>query len=643
MKKGILRAVCVLCCVSLLMTLALAAKLPTDDYEFPDDWSRDALIFTVENGILAGDENQNLNPESNITRAEMAAVLVRLLGASNKADLSAYTDVHIEDWFYDELSAAVGAGIFNGTSKTTMEPEAPITREQAVVVLCRTFGIISSDREGYLSFHDGKTISDYARDSVSAMRQDQLVNGYEDNTFRPTAYITRAEVAQLLYNLLDCIADTPEEIPESGWVLYRGEEALPADLTLDGTLILGQSMPADLTAGNWSITGTLVLRTAANTVADLSGLTVGRLICAPLSGKVNASADFVCLWGGGVEYTGVASTLIVMGGTHTANGGYPTLQVRGGSLTLNGSSQVVTMDASTALTMSGSADSIYTGGGVTLSIGGTVGKVTLDGAGCKLGGAGHVGTVVVNYGSTNISIGYDVYDDSWYQSYQKDHDNALQTVQTMRVPCTVEKETTLYSDSYLTNPIRTLPAGSTVYNEWHPAGNTFYASCEDGTKGWVYRWDCYIPDDVVTTDGKLDYSKATKEGFVDLRGYSSATDYLIWVSRYTQKVIVYQGSYGDWEVIRTMPCSTGENNTPTPAGIYVTSMNDVGWDFNNYYVSNVTIFWGDHAFHSILLSYNGGIYDDRVGIPLSHGCVRMLIEDCRYISSLPLNTTVIVY
>ena len=73
-----LRAAALLCCLSLLLTFASAAKVPTDGYEFPDDWSHDALVFAVESGILAGDENHNLNPSKNITRAEMATIMQRI-------------------------------------------------------------------------------------------------------------------------------------------------------------------------------------------------------------------------------------------------------------------------------------------------------------------------------------------------------------------------------------------------------------------------------------------------------------------------------------------------------------------------------------------------------------------------------------
>ena len=404
MKKIAMRAAALLCCLCLLLGGVSAAKLPTDGYEFPENWSREALIFAVENGILAGDENHDLKAESNITRAEMAAVLVRLLGATEQGDLSAYTDVQKTDWFYTELAAAVGAGVFNGTSDTTMAPNAPITREQAAVVLCRAFGVVSTDRESYKNFTDGKNVSGYARDAVSAMKESKLVNGYSDGTFLPGNPITRAEVAQLLYNLFDCIADTPEEIPASGWVLYRGKDALPKNIAIDGTLVLGQAMPTKLEIEEWSVTGTLVLRTATNTEADLTGLTAGRLVCAPRSGVVSSGVSTVCLWGGGVSYTGVASELIVMGGAHTANGGYPTLDLRGGSLKLNGSSEKVTMDPNTTLDMTGSAEEITMQAGAKLTLGGSVDTLTIAGQNCTVDGAGHAGSVIVGYGGLKLNI-----------------------------------------------------------------------------------------------------------------------------------------------------------------------------------------------------------------------------------------------
>lgn len=61
---------------------------PLEGYTFPDNWAREPLMFAVRNGILQGRGDYNLDPTGRTTRAEMAAMLVRLLGAKEQGDLS---------------------------------------------------------------------------------------------------------------------------------------------------------------------------------------------------------------------------------------------------------------------------------------------------------------------------------------------------------------------------------------------------------------------------------------------------------------------------------------------------------------------------------------------------------------------------
>lgn len=640
METRLPRLLALLLMLSLLLSLAATAADP-DSYEIPNDWSHDAFVFAVENDILRGDHHMRLNPQKNITRAEMAAVLVRLIGATQQGNLSAFSDVDPNAWYYPELSAAYAAGIFGGVTATQMMPNAFITREQAFVALCRAFGIVSANRTAYTAFTDGNKTSAYARDSLSAMKELGLLRGYGDGSVRPLAYITRAEIAQLLYNLFDCIADAPDELPASGTVLYRGTQKLPDMLTLDGTLIITQAAPAVFTPVSWQITGSLILRTGKNTNANLSAVSAKQLVCAPLSGSVSGKASEVCLWGASSSFTGNAGRLIVCGGSHSFTGASNAINVRAGTLTHNGNTGDVTLDGSTTLVLNGNAGNITANGDNTaLTVNGRAASITLNGGLSTVNGTGSAGTITICKEQCTVTLKCDKLNDLLYQA---EHDAALQTVRTMRIPCTVKRATAIYKNRDFTGYIRSLPAGTIVYNQYHPDNNTLYVSLGDGTWGWVPRWDCYIPDDAVTTDGKLDYSKATKEGFVDLCNYNSKTDYLIWVSRYTQKVMVFQGKQGAWKLIRTFPCSTGSNDTPTPQGIFEIFSRTQRWNFSYYYVNNVSIFNGGHAFHTILLDYGGGVYDGRVGIPLSHGCIRMLPEDCKYIYNLPMNTRVVVY
>lgn len=600
---------------------------PEEEYIYPNDWSRNALIFAVENGIFKGDKDRNLNPDQNITRAEMAAVLVRLLGATETTSLSAFADVSSTAWYYGELSAAVACGIFGGTSANAMQPNQPITREQAVVVLCRAFGIVSNNFEAYKEFSDKGSVSAFARDSVSAMRVRGFVNGYSDGSFQPKKSITRAEVAQLLYNIFDVVADTPEEITTEGTIIYRGAEELPQQLDISGTLIIGQAAQQVIAPQSWNISYSLVLRTGKDTQADLSCVQTEKLVCAMISGMVTAPPrNELYLGGTSCDYFGDASTITVVGGDHSFTGNSSLIYLRGGSLIHNGNTGDIYMQGSTALELNGLAD-----------------YISVDGDRVKISGNGKAAYIVISYEHRDITLAYDEMKDIWYETYGAEHDNALNVVQTQKIPCKVLYDTVLYTNFNMNTVLCNVKAGTIVYNEYHPKDEKMYVSLPDGTKGYINRWLCDLPLNMVTTNGNLDYSKATKEGFVDLMGCRSATQYLIWVSKYTQKVMVFTGTKGDWNLIKTFPCATGTNNTPTPAGSSQTFGHEARWYYSDHCIDNVTYFNGWHAFHTVLMNYDGTFYNATVGVPMSHGCVRLLPEAALYIYNLPLCTGVIVY
>jgi len=615
--------------ITFLLILALFIQLGgtvfATKYKFPNDWSRDALEFAVENEILAGDEKHDLRPKDNITRAEMAAVLVRLLGAKERVDISSYEDVSKSAWYYKELAAAVACGIFGGVSATKMQPKQPITREQAVVVICRAFGIVSQERDTYKEFSDKRKISAYARDAVSAMKALGLVNGYKDGSFAPKRSITRAEVAQLLYNIFDCIADSPSDLPTEGTVIYRGSEALPQELILDGTLIIGQACES-VEAVNWSISNTLVLRGGNDFSAEFSALSTQNLVCAPLSGSIIApELEQVTLWGNESNFSGAAKNLIVMDGKHTYSGVSEQIHMRAGKLCHDGNTGEVVMETSTELEMNGESA-----------------MITVRGKDCKLTGSGKTALLKTHAEKNKIDLAYDEWQDIWKETYLEEHNQALDIVQTQRVPVPIFRRAPLYEDREMQKELRVLEVGDTVYFEYHPSDRV-YVSLEDGTKGWVMRYACGWTENLVTTDGNLDYSEPVKEGFVNLQEYESKTDYLIWISKYTQKVMVFEGEQGAWDLIRTFPCATGSNETPTPAGVYEIFKRTDQWDFSDHCVRDVSIFNGGHAFHTVLLNFDGTFYNRHVGEPISHGCVRMLLDDAKYIYNLPMETCVVVY
>ena len=126
--------------------------------------------------------------------------------------------------------------------------------------------------------------------------------------------------------------------------------------------------------------------------------------------------------------------------------------------------------------------------------------------------------------------------------------------------------------------------------------------------------------------------------------YGSATQWLLMVNNTTCRVGVYRGFRGNWQPVFYWQCSPGKASTPTVLGEYtVTGKGYVfGHGYSCYYY---TQFYGDYLFHSVL--YDQGtfnIQDGRLGQNLSHGCVRLSLENAKWIyDNIPYGTKVVSY
>lgn len=126
----------------------------------------------------------------------------------------------------------------------------------------------------------------------------------------------------------------------------------------------------------------------------------------------------------------------------------------------------------------------------------------------------------------------------------------------------------------------------------------------------------------------------------------SNTPYLIYVNLNNQKTYIYEGAINEWSLNQTFDCSTGVESAETPKGIY--TITDRGeWFYSNefdqggkYWVQ----FWGDYLFHSLPFDESQTeILDYTLGTPASHGCIRLNVEDSKWIyDNLPDDTKVII-
>ena len=126
--------------------------------------------------------------------------------------------------------------------------------------------------------------------------------------------------------------------------------------------------------------------------------------------------------------------------------------------------------------------------------------------------------------------------------------------------------------------------------------------------------------------------------------YSSSTPYLILVNRSTHLVGVFQGWQGNWNLIKFWDCADGKPSTPTVEGEF--TVGSRGYYFNSgaYRCYWWTQFYNDYLFHSVLYNWGGVLQDGRLGMGLSHGCVRLQIDNAKWIyDNIPSGTKVVVY
>lgn len=199
-------------------------------------WYQSAMDYAVENHLLQGDEKGDLMPNNNATRAQVATILSRVFGLTKGKTITHYTDVNKDAWYYGPLSIATEMGIIKGDTDYTMRPNDNITRQEAFVIIARTFSVPTGKTSALEKFSDAGDISSWATKTLAGMVDNGLLKG-SGGKLNPKANITRAEFAQVIFNLGIVFFSDPAELPEDGIAVYTGADAL--DVTdFAGTLYL---------------------------------------------------------------------------------------------------------------------------------------------------------------------------------------------------------------------------------------------------------------------------------------------------------------------------------------------------------------------------------------------------------------------
>ena len=267
-KKRILAMIlAVASCLSLAVSVSAATtpnRKTTDFRDFDKSaWYAEAVSAAVDNGLLYGKSSTIIDPNGDMTRAEMAAIINRSFGCYKATDISQYKDVSKSKWYYKDVALAVQMGTYNGRSSSTMAPDAPISRQEAMTVVARALEL---DYDAYAktdlsAFSDRSDISNWAVPYVRAMVGADYIHG-RTKGLEPLDNITRAEFAQIFHNIIGTyiVSKGTYDKDIKGSVLIRTDEVTLKDMTVDGDLIIGcGAADGKITLDNVTIKGRLLV------------------------------------------------------------------------------------------------------------------------------------------------------------------------------------------------------------------------------------------------------------------------------------------------------------------------------------------------------------------------------------------------
>jgi len=267
-KKRILAMfLAVASCLSLAVSASAANAVNRKATDFRDfdrtAWYAEAVSAAVDNGLLYGKSSAIIDPNGDMTRAEMAAIINRSFGCYKTADISQYNDVSKSKWYYKDVALAVQMGTYNGRSASAMAPDAPISRQEAMTVVARALELDydSYSKTDLSAFSDRSEISNWALPYVRAMVGAGYIHG-RGKILAPLDNITRAEFAQIFYNIIGTyiVSKGTYDKDIKGSVLIRTDDVTLKNMTVDGDLIVGcGTADGKITLDNVTVKGRLLV------------------------------------------------------------------------------------------------------------------------------------------------------------------------------------------------------------------------------------------------------------------------------------------------------------------------------------------------------------------------------------------------
>ena len=252
MKKALSIVIAMAMTLSLL-TLGAAAKGTYSDTQ--GTWAEAAIERWSGYGMIQGN-NGKFDPNGDLTRGQMATMLTRLLKLA-AAESAGFSDITDETWCADAVNRCAAAGIMLGNNGKAM-PNAPITRQEAMVMLARALGVAPvTDTKALAKFADADKAGTFAQGYLAALVEAGIVKGTAEGKLDPLSNITRAEMVTIVDRLIAHYADTDGmtvDAKDGGLVLVVAKNVKVVNAP-EGTKVVVAKDAAGLTVNGVDVAG----------------------------------------------------------------------------------------------------------------------------------------------------------------------------------------------------------------------------------------------------------------------------------------------------------------------------------------------------------------------------------------------------
>ena len=251
------KAVSGLLVASMLCTLAPAAVVAAPEdvkakvaYTDVSDkaWYKEAVDYVSDEGLLVGVSDNKFGPDTNVTRAMVAAVMWRQCGAPKNDGVSDFADVDRNSWYSQAVTWGAEQGLVAGYSAEKFGPNDPVTREQLVSFIQRFSakqGMDTSVKDPAVldQYTDAEQVGSWSKDAVAWALENKVISGVADKKLVPRANASRAQYAAILMRS-EATIDTDMNLAYYSDVsYYHNGEIITVD-EKDGETASGAPIPA---------------------------------------------------------------------------------------------------------------------------------------------------------------------------------------------------------------------------------------------------------------------------------------------------------------------------------------------------------------------------------------------------------------